>query len=405
MDWFVVPPLGGLETRNITKNRLTANLRTASRRIYASALKLLPNLLSCRFLHYDAGYERPTIGTTIRILYKRTDLASTNQLGSSSQAADGLWRSAGLRYFAYGFFLRHKFGHRVRRISVDAGFTCPNVDGSIAVGGCVFCDNQSFSPSRRLGRLPISEQIDQGIRRLEQRYNCHHFMAYFQPATNTYAPVERLRDVYQQALAHPQIVGLAIGTRPDCVPDDVLDLLAELADQTALTVEYGMQTIHDGSLDWMNRGHHHKAFVDAVERSRGRGFEICSHVILGLPGETREDMLDTACELARLGVDAVKFHNLYAVHGTRLADQLLRGEVRLIGRTEYIRTLVDFLELLPPTVVVERISGDAPPDYLAGPAWCLERSAVRTALNEEFSRRNTWQGRLTLAIDRLAPDN
>ena len=332
-------------------------------------------------------------------------MASTNQLGSSAQAADGLWRSAGLRYFAYGFSLRQKFGHRVRRVSVDAGFTCPNVDGSVAKGGCVFCNNESFSPSRRLNRRPIGEQIDEGIRRQGQRYNCDHFIAYFQPATNTYAPVERLRDLYEQALRHPKVVALAIGTRPDCVPDEVLDLLGEVAGRKPLSVEYGMQTMHDRSLHWMNRGHHHEAFIDAVRRSRGRGFEIGAHVILGLPGETRQDMLDTARELARLGIDSVKFHNLYAVRGTRLAQQLDRGEVRLMDRADYIRTLVDFLELLPPTVVVERTSGDAPPEYLVGPAWCSERSAVRAAVDEEFSRRNTWQGRLTLATGGNAPDN
>ena len=165
---------------------------------------------------------------------------------------------------------------RVQRISVDAGFTCPNVDGTVATGGCTFCDNRSFSPSRRLPRRSISEQIDEGIRRMRARYDCEQFMAYFQPATNTYAPVERLRQVYEQALAHPRIVALAIGTRPDCVPDDVLDLLADFAHRTFLSVEYGMQTMHDRSLDWMNRGHHHAAFIDAMQRSRGRGFEICA---------------------------------------------------------------------------------------------------------------------------------
>jgi radical SAM protein (TIGR01212 family) len=217
--------------------------------------------------------------------------------------------------------------------------------------------------------------------------------------------VERLRDLYGQALAHPKIVALAIGTRPDCVPDEVLDLLSEVACQKPLSVEYGMQTMHDRSLDWMNRGHHHEAFTDAVLRSRGRGFEVGAHVILGLPGETREDMLETARELARLEVDSVKFHNLYAVRGTRLARQLERGEIQLMDRTEYVSALVDFLELLPPTVVVERLSGDAPPDYLVGPAWCAERSAVRTAVEREFDRRNTWQGRLTLASGNISPDN
>jgi radical SAM superfamily enzyme len=246
---------------------------------------------------------------------------------------------------------------------------------------------------------------------------CRDFLAYFQPATNTYAPVERLRAVYEEALSHPQIVGLVIGTRPDCVPDDVFDLLEEFArtprsvagvcdpgrlaesglteasySGTYVAVEYGMQTMHDRSLDWMNRGHHHDAMIDAVERSRGRGFEIGAHVILGLPGESHDDMLATARELGRLGVDAVKIHNLYCVKNTPLADQVARGEVRLMERAEYVRTLVDFIELLPPTMIVDRISGDAPPDYFIGPSWCLDKPAVRMAVLAEFARRGTWQG-------------
>jgi uncharacterized protein len=332
------------------------------------------------------------------------------------------WRAAGLRYHSYNFFLRQRFGCRVQKISLDAGFTCPNVDGTVARGGCTFCDNRSFSPSRRLPRQGILDQFEEGIRRVRRRYNVERFLAYFQPATNTYAPVARLRPLYEEALAHPQAVGLAIGTRPDCVPPDVLDLLEELAGRenrrglspvaesseqqgtvpfsagssrsgTYLSVEYGMQTMHDRSLDWMNRGHHHDAFLDAIERSRGRGFEICAHVILGLPGETPADMLTTARELARLRVDAVKLHNLYAVRNTPLAEQVARGEVALIDRETYVRTLVDFLELLPPNCVVERISGDAPPDYFIGPAWCLDKPAVRAAVDAEFARRDSWQGR------------
>jgi uncharacterized protein len=174
----------------------------------------------------------------------------------------------------------------------------------------------------------------------------------------------------------------------------VLDLLTEFAQRTFLSVEYGMQTIHDRSLDWMNRGHHYDASLDAIERSRGRGFELCAHVMLGLPGETHADMLATARELARLKIDAVKIHNLYAVKNTPLAQQVADGDVQLIDRETYIGTLVDFLELLPSTCLVERISGDAPPDYFVGPAWCLDKPGVRAALDAEFSRRDTWQGRL-----------
>ena len=267
-----------------------------------------------------------------------SELASTSRRFSRSTApsADTNWRAAGLRYYAYNFYLRNKFGHRVQRVSVDAGFTCPNVDGTVAIGGCTFCDNRSFSPSRRVPRQAITAQIDDGIRRLKLRYRCDHFMAYFQPATNTYAPVERLRPLYETALAHPQVVAIAIGTRPDCVPDDVLDLLGELGQRTYLSVEYGMQTRHDWSLDAMNRGHHHVDLLDAVERSVGRGFEICVHVILGLPGETHADMMATADEVARLPIHAVKIHNLYAVRGTVLAEQVERGETVLMEQDAYV---------------------------------------------------------------------
>jgi radical SAM protein (TIGR01212 family) len=304
------------------------------------------------------------------------------------------WVAAGLRYYSYNHFLRHRFGRRVQKVSVDARFTCPNVDGTVAVGGCTFCDNRSFSPSRRVARQGIRDQIDAGICQLRRRYHgVDRFVAYFQPATNTYAPVDRLREVYEEALGHPSVVGLAIGTRPDCVGDDVLNLIGEIAGHTYVSLEYGLQTIHDRSLDWMNRGHHYDAFLDAMARSRNRGFGICAHVMLGLPGETHACMMATAREVARLEVDAVKIHNLYAVKDTPLADQVARGEVTLMERDAYVSTVVDFLELMSPTTLVERISGDAPPDYFVGPAWCLDKPAVRLAVDAEFTRRDTWQGK------------
>jgi len=304
------------------------------------------------------------------------------------------FRAAGLPYFTANFHLQRRFGARVQKVSVDAGFTCPNVDGRVATGGCTFCDNRSFSPSRRLPRTGILGQLDESLARMRLRYHkCEHFLAYFQPATNTYGPVVRLRRAYEEALSHSRVIGLVVGTRPDCVPDDVLDLLEELAGRTYVAVEYGMQTMHDRSLDWMNRGHHHNAMLDAMERSRGRGFEIGAHVMLGLPGESHADMLATAREVSRLGLDAVKIHNLYCVKGTPLADQVAAGDVRLLERDEYVQTLVDFIELLPPTMVVDRISGDAPPDYFIGPSWCLDKPAVKQAVLAEFARRGSWQGK------------
>ena len=197
----------------------------------------------------------------------------------------------------------------------------------------------------------------------------------------------------EEALSHPQVVGLAIGTRPDCVSEEVLDLLAELAGRTWLVVEYGLQTIHDRTLDLLNRGHHYDAFLDAYQRSRRRNLNVGVHVILGLPGESRDDMLATARALARLDLHSVKPHNLYAVRNTRLADDVAAGRVRLPEFSEYVGYLVDFLEQLPGDFVIERLCGDAPPEYLVGPPWCLDKAAVRSAVEAEFRRRGTWQGK------------
>lgn len=319
--------------------------------------------------------------------------SSTKSSATVEVAESTDWHKAGLRYYAYNFYLRQRFGFRVQRVSVNAGFTCPNVDGSLTTGGCVFCSNRSFSPSRRVPRMAILDQIDDGIRRLKRRYDCDHFTAYFQPATNTYAPVDELREVYRLALSHPQVIALAIGTRPDCVPDDVIRLLTELGQNTYLTLELGMQTMHNRSLDWMNRAHDHESFVDAVSRCRDRGFEVGAHMILGIPGESREDMLATADELAAFRVDAVKIHNLYAVENTVLGAHVAAGDVELMGMDEYIDILVDVIERLPPSTIVERISGDAPPNYLVGPSWCLNKPAVKQYFIRELERRDTWQGK------------
>jgi len=280
----------------------------------------------------------------------------------------------------------------VRKISLDAGFGCPNRDGTLSSRGCVFCDPASFSPSRQFPSLSIRQQIDEGIRRLAARYHAKRFVGYFQPGTNTYGPVDRLREMFSRVMEHPKIVGVMIGTRPDCVADDVLDLLEELSRRTWLTVEFGLQTIHDRTLQWMNRGHGYGAFLDAIRRSRNRGFEIGVHVILGLPGESRADMMATARELARMEIDSVKLHNLYAVRDTPLAGMVARGEVRLPEFEEHVGRVVDFLEELPPDCVIDRISGDAPRAYLVGPEWCLDKSAVRDAVEAEFRHRGSRQG-------------
>ncbi len=295
---------------------------------------------------------------------------------------------------AFGAALRRRFGGRVQRVSIDAGFTCPNVDGSVTRGGCNFCDNRSFSPSRRVRLKRVGDQLSGGIESVRRRYDrVQGFIAYFQPATNTYAPVDQLEEIYELALSiREDIVGLAIGTRPDCVPESVLNLLEKLASKHYVSLEFGMQTMHDASLDWMNRGHIHADMINAIDRSRNRGFECCAHIILGVPGENHAMMMQTALEVAKLGFDAVKLHNLYAVRGTPLGEEVLSGKIQMMSRDDYIQTVVDFLERISPKVIVERVSGDAPPDYLIEPKWCLEKSSLRQAIEDEFTRRGTRQG-------------
>lgn len=296
------------------------------------------------------------------------------------------------RYHPLSRFFHNRFGCKVYRVTVDGGFTCPNVDGTVAIGGCVYCDNRSFSPNRRLPRVPVREQVRRGVTILQERYRASHFVAYFQAATNTYAPVAKLKRLYDEALDHPQIVGLAVGTRPDCVPDDVLDLLTRYARDRYVCLELGLQSIHDRSLDWMNRGHHLDAFVDAVRRCQGRGLDLCIHVILGLPGETHADMMATADTLARLPVQGVKIHNLHVVRDTPLEQMFNAGTVRMLEREEYVGLVCDFLERLPPEMVIHRLNGDAPPDYLVAPLWCLDKPNLLQAIQEELARRDTWQG-------------
>jgi radical SAM protein (TIGR01212 family) len=297
------------------------------------------------------------------------------------------------RYFAFSQFLRQRFGTRVYRVTVDGGFTCPNVDGAVAVGGCVYCDNRSFSPNRRLPRTPIREQVHRGVAILQKRYGADRFLAYFQAATNTYAPVEKLQKLYDEALEHPQVVGLAIGTRPDCVPEPILELIQGYARDRYVCLELGLQTIHDRSLDWMNRGHHFDAFVDAVARCQQHGFDLCAHVILGLPGESAADMMATANVLGGLPVQAVKIHNLHVVRNTPLEEMYRSGTVRMMELDEYVHTVCDFLERLAPHMVIQRLNGDAPPDYLVAPNWCLDKPRILRAINTELEHRDSWQGK------------
>src|SRR4051812_30604298 len=287
------------------------------------------------------------------------------------------------RYRSLSVYLRERFAARVRSVTIDAGFTCPNVDGTVTTGGCVYCDNRSFSPNRRLPRATVLAQVERGIAILSKRFGADGFIAYFQAGTNTHGSLDKLRRVYDEALCHPKVIGLAIGTRPDSVPEPVLELLAGYARRLPVFLELGLQTVHDRSLDWMNRGHHVDAFVDAVRRCQGRGLDLCIHVILGLPGESPADMMATAEALAALPVQGVKIHNLHVVPDTPLEQMYQAGEVRMLERAEYVGLVCDFLERLPPQMVIHRLNGDAPPEYLVAPLWCLDKAGLLREIQAE----------------------
>ncbi|NLE38332.1 MAG: TIGR01212 family radical SAM protein, partial [Pirellulaceae bacterium] len=300
------------------------------------------------------------------------------------------WRSAGQCYYRLGLYFRQVFGRPIWKISVDAGFDCPNRDGTVGSGGCRFCNPASFSSNRRHPLGGIADQIAHGASRLGHRHGAERFLAYFQPGTNTYAPISELRARYEEALACPGVVGLIVGTRPDCVADQTLDLLAELARSTWVSLELGIQTIHDRSLDWLQRGHRHEASVDAVTRAKQRGLAVGAHLILGLPGETRDHMLATADELTRLEIDSVKLHNLHVVKDTPLANDHAAGKLTLPSREQYIDCVVGFLEHLRPECVIHRLAGDAPREYLIEPHWCGRKSELRQAIEAELERRDTF---------------
>jgi len=297
----------------------------------------------------------------------------------------------GKRYTTFTDELRRRFGCRVQRIALDAGLTCPNRDGSLGIGGCSFCGDRGAAAVGVQTELPLAEQLQRSKAYLRQKFRAERFLAYFQAYSNTYATVELLREVYATALADPDLVGLIIGTRPDCLPEPVLDLLEELHEQTYLWLELGMQTMHDQTLAAINRGHNHACFVDAVQRCQDRGLRICAHLILGLPGETREQMLASVRELNRLGVDGVKLHHLHVLKGSRLVDDYQQGRLRLLEREEYVQLVCDALELLEPRIVMHRLMGDGRSELLA-PDWSRRKLEVLNLIDAELVKRDSRQG-------------
>jgi len=296
------------------------------------------------------------------------------------------------RYRDLNTALREQFGCRVQKITLDAGMTCPNRDGTLGIGGCIYC-NVRGSGTGLSQRYSITEQLERGKARLARRYKATKFIAYFQSFSNTYGPPQDLQNLYLEALEVEGVVGLAIGTRPDCVPDGVLDMLSELNQRTYLWVEYGLQSIHERTLELVNRGHDVAAFVDAVERSRRRDLDICVHVILGLPGENRTDMLATARAIGKLDIQGVKIHLLYVIEGTPLAELYLRGDYRCLSREEYVDIVCEFLALLPPQVVIHRLTGDPHPEELLAPKWAMDKQTNLQAIRETLQSRDLWQGK------------
>jgi len=294
-------------------------------------------------------------------------------------------------YRDYSSYLRELFGCRVQKISLDAGLTCPNRDGSLGYGGCIYCNHRGSGTAAARTKT-IGEQIAQGKAFLARRYKASRFIAYFQSFTNTYAPLPHLKQLYGQALADPDVVGLNIGTRPDCVADPVLDHLARLSTRHLIWIEYGLQSSHDRTLQLIRRGHDVQAFIDAVRRTRMREIPVCVHVILGLPGETRDDMLQTARFLASQDIQGVKIHLLYVIRGTVLSQWHATGKYRCLSRDEYVQAVAEFLALLPDHVVVHRLTGDPHPEELAAPAWALEKHRNLQEIVKYMEQRSLRQG-------------
>ena len=297
-----------------------------------------------------------------------------------------------LRFNSYGSFLRRRFGCRVSKVNVDGDFTCPNRDGSRGTGGCIYCDNSSFSPKGTQAVIPIEEQMAAGMAYHRVRLKSEKFIVYFQKFTNTYAPLSKLSDLYRRALDHPDVVGISVGTRPDSIGDQAVDLLAELARDRYVCVELGLQSIDDAVLARINRGHTLSEYLNAVDRLSGRGIDLCTHLIYGFPGETRSGFLKGARLLAGLPVSSLKLHQLHAVAGTRLAEQYRDGSYRPITLAEYLETTCDFLEELPPRISIQRLYGSAPLAIRGAPNWDLKNNQMWYAVVNELKRRGSWQG-------------
>ncbi len=297
-----------------------------------------------------------------------------------------------LPYRTLSSALRERFGCRVRKITVDAGLTCPNRDGTSGTGGCIYCNEKGSGTGAGSNGVSITEQLETAKEFLGKRYKAKKFIAYFQSFSNTYAPLETLRKLYREAMAVDDVVGLSIGTRPDCVGDDVLDMIAELGKDTYITIEYGLQSIHDRTLKLINRGHTSDVFRDAVIRTRKRGIDVCVHIIFGLPGESSEDMLSTVQALAGMDIQAIKIHLCYVIRGTALHEMYKSGKYVPMTREEYIDIVCESIAMLPRDVIIHRLTGDPHPEELITPEWALEKQKNLQMIREVLNSRGIHQG-------------
>lgn len=298
-----------------------------------------------------------------------------------------------LRINSYGHYLRRRFGCRISKVNIDAGFTCPNRDGSKGVGGCIYCNNVSFSPRDTVADVPLEEQLESGMAYHRKRLGSSRFIAYFQKYTNTYASVEQLEQLYLAVLSHPDLIGISIGTRPDCLTDEALELLTRIAREHYLCLELGLQSADDSILEQINRGHTLHDFITTVKHASGHGFDICGHLIYGFQDEKREDFLKTARLMNSLpGITSIKLHQLHVVEGTGLATLYRSGCFTPVTLEEYVAAAADFLERLDPRISIQRLYGSSPLEIRVAPQWGLKNNQLWYAVLNELKRRGSWQG-------------
>ena len=296
------------------------------------------------------------------------------------------------RYYCYSRYLRERFQTRVYRITLDAGFTCPTRDGTKGTTGCLYCNNDSFAPKRTEELPSLFDQIQKGIAFTRHFHQADKFLAYFQPFTNTYAPIAKLERLYREALAFSEIVGICIGTRPDCVSEEILQLLEHLNHETYISIEFGIESVYDKTLDWAQRGHDFAQTRWAIQAAKAHGLHVAGHLILGFPTETHAEILATPGVLNNLGIDALKIHHLHVVKNTPLAKFYAENPFSLFTEKEWITLVADFLERLHPEIVIQRLCGDAKPGTLIVPQWNLTKNEILAGIRDELAQRGTYQG-------------